>query len=743
MVLVVVCGAAIAADKPVQDPSVGPAAPSIYPQVHLQQPSRGYRTAPLAVSAAEARAREMIEAALQKRCEDALDFSDMPLRDVVSSLGETWNLPIRIDRKSLDEAGIDPETSITNVAVKGETLRGVLQAVLDDIDLTWIVAGERLVITTKEVAGGALITRLYPLPFGTAKQPVDFQPVIDAIVNTIGSPAAWADQGGDGQIRPAEGGEPMLVVSQTEELHAEVEALLRGMHDRALAEFLDDAGQPRRTPVVRIHRCADKKTRDELVASLAGLCNAALAADGDPAAKVTALGQHIVVQSSKADFQALAGQVVAATVGVRPLPSSGLGEAGYSGQGNAGFGIRNVAVPQPNPQPGNANEAGQGAGAGPAAAGAGPAAAGAGPAAAGAGPAAAGAGQAQARAPAPAAAPPAPAPPIYPQVHLQHPSRGYRVALLARSEAEARARKAIDAALRKGLDDVPEFNDKPLRDVVRTLENLWGLPIRIDHKSLDEAGIDPETSITAVGAKEETLRSVLQAVLDGIDLTWVVRGERLVITTKEKAGESLTTRLYPLPLGAAAQPVDFQPVIDAIVNTIGSPAAWADQGGDGQIRPLEGGEPLLVVMQTEEVHAAIETLLRGMHDRALAEFLDDAGQPRRTPVVRIYRCADKETRDAFVASLATLCNAALGDDDPAAKVTPLAENLVVQSATADFHALAAQIVAATVGVQPRQPRPTGNFCGGMGGGSFVGTPHPVPQEATEGQGGMGMGSHAP
>ena len=698
MVLVVVCGAAIAADKPVQDPSVGPAAPSIYPQVHLQQPSRGYRTAPLAVSAAEARAREMIDAALQKGCEDGLEFSDMPLRDVVSSLGERWNVPIRIDRKSLDEAGIDPETSITNVAVKGETLRGVLQTVLDDIDLAWVVRGERLVITTKEAASGALITRLYPLPFGTAKQPVDFQPVIDAIVNTIGSPAAWADQGGDGQIRPADGGEPMLVVSQAEELHAEVEALLRGMHDRALAEFLDDAGQPRRTPVVRIHRCADKKTRDELVASLAGLCNAALAADGDPAAKVTALGQHIVVQSSKADFQALAGQVVAATVGVRPLPSSGLGEAGYSGQGNAGFGMGNVAVPQPPPQPGNANEAGQGAGAGPAAA---------------------GAGQAQARAPAPAAAAPAPAPPIYPQVHLQHPSRGYRVALLARSEAEARARKAIDAALRKGLDDVPEFNDKPLRDVVRTLENLWGLPIRIDHKSLDEAGIDSETPITTVGAKGETLRSVLQAVLDGIDLTWVVRGERLVITTKEKAEESLTTRLYPLPLGAATQPVDFQSLIDTIVNTFCLPA-WAVVGGNGQISPLEGGEPLLVVMQTEEVHEAIEALLRGMHERALAEFLDDAGQPRRTPVVRVYRCADTETRDALVASLAAICNAALGDDDPAAKVTPLADNLVVQSVKPDFHALAGQVVAATVGVRraERADHATGTMRtgGGMGGG---------------------------
>jgi hypothetical protein len=335
------------------------------------------------------------------------------------------------------------------------------------------------------------------------------------------------------------------------------------------------------------------------------------------------------------------------------------------------------------------------------------------------------------------------APSIYPQVHLQQPSRGYRTAPLAVSAAEARAREMIEAALQKRCEDALDFSDMPLRDVVSSLGETWNLPIRIDRKSLDEAGIDPETSITNVAVKGETLRGVLQAVLDDIDLTWIVAGERLVITTKEVAGGALITRLYPLPFGTAKLPVDFQPVIDAIVNTIGSPAAWADQGGDGQIRPLEGGEPLLVVMQTEEVHAAIETLLRGMHDRALAEFLDDAGQPRRTPVVRIYRCADKETRDAFVASLATLCNAALGDDDPAAKVTPLAENLVVQSATADFHALAAQIVAATVGVQPRQPRPTGNFCGGMGGGSFVGTPHPVPQEATEGQGGMGMGSHAP
>lgn len=319
-------------------------------------------------------------------------------------------------------------------------------------------------------------------------------------------------------------------------------------------------------------------------------------------------------------------------------------------------------------------------------------------------------------------------PPIYPQVHLQQPSRGYRAVPLAASEADTRARKVIDAALEKGVEDALEFNEMPLRDVLRTIEEQWHAPIRIDQKSLDEAGIDPETPIIDSAVKGETLRSVLQAVLDGIDLTWVVKGERLVITTKEKAGEFLTTRLYPLPWGTTHPPVNYQPLIDTIVNTLDDPQAWADVGGNGQIRPADGGEPMLVVMQTEEIHGKVEALLRGMQDRAMAQFLDADGQPRRTPVVRVYRCPDKETRNELATNLAALCNASLAaDGDPAAKVTALAENLVVQSAKPDFHALAAQIVAATVGVRPLAP--DGVFLGGMGagtplGGMGAGTPQP-------------------
>lgn len=322
--------------------------------------------------------------------------------------------------------------------------------------------------------------------------------------------------------------------------------------------------------------------------------------------------------------------------------------------------------------------------------------------------------------PAPAPAPAPVAPPIYPQVGVRQPSQGYRSVPLTATEAEGRARAAVDAALAKAHDDVVEFNETPLREALVAIGRQWNVHVHTDQKALEEAGMELDAPVVHIGAKGESLRGVLQSVLDQLDLTWGIRGERLVVTTTEKAAEMLATRLYPLPLGTANPPVDFQSLIDTITNTVGGPGVWADQGGNGQIRPAEGGEPLLVILQTEAIHGEIEALLRGMHERALAEFLDATGQPRRTPVVRMYRCTDKNVRDELVAKLADLCNASLaGDGDPAAKVGALAENLVVQSAKADFHALAAQIVAATVGVQPRQPRPTGNFCGGMGMGSHA------------------------
>lgn len=333
---------------------------------------------------------------------------------------------------------------------------------------------------------------------------------------------------------------------------------------------------------------------------------------------------------------------------------------------------------------------------------------------------------------------PAPvAPPIYPQIHLRQPSHGYRSVPLASTPAESRARAAIEAALAKVRDEPLEFNEKSLREVLAVLGDNWEIDVHLDRRAMGEAGIDPETTVTFDSKKSHSLVGVLTLMLEDLHLDWVIRGERLVVTTGEKAAERLTTRLYPIPWGAANPPVDSQSLVDTITNTIGGPPAWADYGGNGMIRGSEAGEPLLIVMQTEAIHRDIEALLRGMHERGLAEFLDGDGQPRRTPVVKIYRCTDKEARGQLVAGLADLCNESLADGaDPAAKVSAMADSIVVRSSQADFHALAAQFIAATVGVVVPARAPE---VGGFPGGSVSPPgPPPAPQQAGFGIGVAGM-----
>jgi general secretion pathway protein D len=68
----------------------------------------------------------------------------------------------------------------------------------------------------------------------------------------------------------------------------------------------------------------------------------------------------------------------------------------------------------------------------------------------------------------------------------------------------------------------------------------------------------------------------------------------------------------PVPFGPPATggggQADFQSLIDLITNTVGGPAAWADQGGNGQIRPFDTNLSI-VVMQTQEIHEQIADLL--------------------------------------------------------------------------------------------------------------------------------------
>jgi len=90
---------------------------------------------------------EKIKEALTDRTR--LAFIETPLEDVVSYLQDEHDIPIVIDRRALDEAGIRVDAPITS-RVSGVPLRSALRLVLDQLELAHVIENEVLVITTEK-----------------------------------------------------------------------------------------------------------------------------------------------------------------------------------------------------------------------------------------------------------------------------------------------------------------------------------------------------------------------------------------------------------------------------------------------------------------------------------------------------------------------------------------------------------------------------------------------------------------
>lgn len=101
--------------------------------------------------------------------------------------------------------------------------------------------------------------------------------------------------------------------------------------------------------------------------------------------------------------------------------------------------------------------------------------------------------------------------------------------------------------IHKALDDTTtlEFVATPLQDVVDYLKDLHQIEIQIDSKALEDAGQATDTPVDR-NLKGVSLRSALKLMLGSMDLTYVVKNEVLMITTPEKAGAELVTKVYPV-----------------------------------------------------------------------------------------------------------------------------------------------------------------------------------------------------
>jgi hypothetical protein len=164
------------------------------------------------------KAEQRILARLRNRT-PPLDFAETPLRDVMQLIKEEIGGEVWIDELALDEAGMSLDVPVT-CNFQGLPLKTALRLILRQVNLTYAVKDDVLVITTPEQADAMLEPHVYKLD-SIVSSPLGLAELASVIPETI-RPETWSENGtGEGTIKTL--GKNLLVINQTAEVHEEID----------------------------------------------------------------------------------------------------------------------------------------------------------------------------------------------------------------------------------------------------------------------------------------------------------------------------------------------------------------------------------------------------------------------------------------------------------------------------------------------------------------------------------------
>ncbi|MHB8970804.1 MAG: hypothetical protein ACYC3X_15910 [Pirellulaceae bacterium] len=200
----------------------------------------------------------------------------------------------------------------------------------------------------------------------------------------------------------------------------------------------------------------------------------------------------------------------------------------------------------------------------------------------------------------------APAPPDVPVVVVHETSNAASPeAATGQTPASTNRRLQAFQTISAALDEetLMEFNDAPLSEVVDYLKSVKNIPIVLERRGLENAGMGSDTPIS-VSLNGIALRSCLARILGELDLDYVIANEALVITSKEAARTQLDPRIYQ----TAGLRIAEDKLIEIIVSMI-APDTWEETGGTGKITSLGDESHGLAIAQTDQIHDQITDLL--------------------------------------------------------------------------------------------------------------------------------------
>jgi hypothetical protein len=208
---------------------------------------------------------DRIRAALDKPI--ALEMIEEPLANAVEAIAKHADINVMLDSYGLEDWGMSADTKVT-ASVKGIPLRNALRHVLHNLDLTYCIRDEALVITTPDGAESRLSIVMYPVHdlvpvvSGPGDDPPekDFDTLIEVLTSNIHADS-WEDVGGPGVIlaltRPA-----LLLVSQPDAIHEEIQTLLGQLRQakhaerQSVNETVDDASTLIRPTTIQVYHLA-------------------------------------------------------------------------------------------------------------------------------------------------------------------------------------------------------------------------------------------------------------------------------------------------------------------------------------------------------------------------------------------------------------------------------------------------------------------------------------------------------
>ncbi len=91
-----------------------------------------------------------------------LEFQAAPLSEVVDFLRTEYDIEVQLDLQALDDLGLSPDDPI-DVNLRNISLRSALRIMLRQLDLTYVISDEVLLITSEEEALTRLQVKVYPV----------------------------------------------------------------------------------------------------------------------------------------------------------------------------------------------------------------------------------------------------------------------------------------------------------------------------------------------------------------------------------------------------------------------------------------------------------------------------------------------------------------------------------------------------------------------------------------------------